>query len=86
MRKWIAVAAVIVAAVALALLAFALARGLAGVVGAVTSGSDAPDPMFSEPPVVVTRPPEPEPEPTADAPFEDRSGSWTYRTLTPIEP
>lgn len=85
MRKWMWLAALILAAAALILTGLAVARGAWGLIGAMSPQAGEPDPMFAEPPERVTRPPEPS-ENAASAVDGDNSTNWTYRTLTPLEP
>lgn len=67
MRKWVGavIAALLIAA--LATVGFIMLRGVTDVVRGADFGGGEPDPMFSQPPESVTRPPEldaEEPQPT----------------------
>jgi len=82
--KWIAV---LILLVLLLVIAYALLRGVTGVVRVTSNqGAGEPDPMFAEPAERVTRPPEVSEE---EAPVvsgdEDPSQNWVYETLTPVE-
>lgn len=88
MRRWLTLAAALIAAAILAFTALALARGLAGFLSAASpEAAGEPDPMFQEPAAQVTRPPslsgEDEDMPAARG---DASVNWAYQTLTPLEP
>ena len=85
MRRWIALAALLIALAALLALAAAMLRGIGVWLGGAGVDSGAPDPMFeaTEPP--VTRPPglygDADTPPSMD---DDPSRQWVYATLTPV--
>lgn len=97
MRRWIALAALLVAAAALILLGVAMTRGIVGwlrdastetvEVSEASDDAGAQDPMFEVPAERVTRPPELREETERTRPMDDDpSRHWTYQTLTPLEP
>lgn len=87
MRIGLKLFAALAALAVLLLVAFALIRGLTGVVKTATvQDSAARDPMFAEPAEMVTRPPErSEGEAPVVSSGDDPSRDWVYETLTPVE-
>ena len=87
MRRWIGLATALVAVLALIFLVTSLGRVILGALnaGSVDAGAGA-DPMFAEPAEQVTRPPElAGSDADAGASVEDRSDSWVYEELTPVD-
>lgn len=58
MRGWIRIVVAVILIALLTLLAFGILRLVTGAVKNVDFGEGEPDPMFSQPPEFVTRPPE----------------------------
>lgn len=87
MRHGLKLLAAVAALLLLLFAAFCLLRGVTRfTLSGATLGGSEPDPMFAEPEVRVTRPPEDDgdgaPVVSAD---EDPSRDWVYETLTPVE-
>ena len=85
MRKWLKVAVTVATLVLLAAAGVAACRLLLGAVGLIGGGDvSTRDPMFSDDPVQVTRPPELI-EGDAVEVLEDRSGNWQIEEETPVD-
>ena len=88
MRKWMGLAAALIAVFALAALIVLMSRGLLGFLQAVDSKGE-PDPMFA--PVdmdagPVTWPPELAEKAVPDGPAAtDASASWVYEETSPVD-